>query len=67
MIGTKRDRVFKALTELHGDGAAYRLMAEPVFPYGDGHAALKIVAALQDRMAAPVSRRLQGRAKRRVA
>ena len=51
VIGTAGDQVFKALAHLHGDGAAYRRMAKPVFPYGDGNAAQRIVAALQGLMA----------------
>ena len=47
MVGTTRGRVFQALTDLHRNTAAYERMAKPVFPYGDGNAARKIVAALQ--------------------
>ena len=47
LIGTGREKVFKALSNLHEDRAAYARMARPVFPYGDGHAAAKIVAFLE--------------------
>jgi UDP-N-acetylglucosamine 2-epimerase (non-hydrolysing) len=50
VIGTKGERVLAALRELHADPAAYARMARPVFPYGDGHAAERIVAALQRHM-----------------
>ena len=50
LVGTAHGRVLQALTELHDDTAAYKRMAKPIFPYGDGHAAQKIVAALRMRM-----------------
>ncbi len=53
MVGTSRSRVLQALTDLHRDTAAYKRMARPIFPYGDGQAAQRIVAALQARMAFP--------------
>jgi UDP-N-acetylglucosamine 2-epimerase (non-hydrolysing) len=51
VVGTSHLRVFQALTELHRDTAAYDRMAVPIFPYGDGHAAQRIVAALRMKMA----------------
>lgn len=51
MVGTTRGRVFQALADLHRDTATYERMAKPIFPYGDGNAARKIVAALQINMA----------------
>ncbi len=51
VIGTSRERVFDALTEIRGDEAAYERMARPIFPYGDGYAAQRIVAALRMKMA----------------
>jgi UDP-N-acetylglucosamine 2-epimerase (non-hydrolysing) len=50
VVGTTRRRVTEALTHLHGDAASYAAMATPIFPYGDGHAAQRIVAALQARL-----------------
>ena len=47
VIGTEHERVLQALLGLHRDAAAYQRMATPVFPYGDGRAAQRIVAALQ--------------------
>ena len=47
VVGTSHRRVFQALTELRCDKAVYGRMARPIFPYGDGHAAQRIVAALR--------------------
>ena len=49
VVGTSRSRVFQALIDLYCERAAYERMARPVFPYGDGHAARRIVAALAQR------------------
>jgi UDP-N-acetylglucosamine 2-epimerase (non-hydrolysing) len=54
VVGTTHDRIFGALSDLHGDEAAYERMAKPIFPYGDGHAAQRIVAALQMQLAVRV-------------
>jgi UDP-N-acetylglucosamine 2-epimerase (non-hydrolysing) len=68
VVGTTRSRVFQALTDLHCNTAAYKRMARPIFPYGDGHAAQRIVAALRIQMAvrmgaeAPATARMQSRA-----
>lgn len=51
VVGTSHQGIIEALTELHGDPAAYARMASPVFPYGDGHAAQKIVEALRLQLA----------------
>ncbi|HEY4920560.1 MAG TPA: UDP-N-acetylglucosamine 2-epimerase (non-hydrolyzing) [Xanthobacteraceae bacterium] len=50
VIGTRQDRVRDELLHLYRNPAAYAGMARPVFPYGDGHAAQRIVAALEHRM-----------------
>jgi UDP-N-acetylglucosamine 2-epimerase (non-hydrolysing) len=63
LIGTRGERVFEALTGLHRDSAGYRRMAKPVFPYGDGRAAQKIVAALHVRMENSASAAFHSRAK----
>ena len=47
LIGTQRARVFDALLELHKDAALYNRMARPVFPYGDGQAAKKIISSIR--------------------
>jgi len=54
VVGTSRSRVFQALIDLYCDSRAYERMAQPVFPYGDGRAAQRIVTALQDRFVAPL-------------
>jgi UDP-N-acetylglucosamine 2-epimerase (non-hydrolysing) len=46
LVGTDRDRIVSAMTTLLSDDDAYRRMATAVSPYGDGHAAERIVAAL---------------------
>lgn len=50
LVGTDQNRILNAIGKLHGDAAAYASMAKPVFPYGDGKAADRIVAALKQRM-----------------
>jgi len=51
LVGTDKTKILGAIGTLHADAAAYARMAKPVFPYGDGHAAERIVAALQQRLA----------------
>lgn len=46
LIGTNEAAVYGAAKELLTDAAAYRRMAEARSPYGDGHAAERIVKAL---------------------
>ena len=46
LIGTNQTAVFGAAKTLLTDAAAYRKMAEARSPYGDGHAAERIVQAL---------------------
>ncbi len=53
IVGTSHIRIVQALTELYCDTAVYDRMARPVFPYGDGHAAQRIVAALRRKLAIP--------------
>jgi UDP-N-acetylglucosamine 2-epimerase (non-hydrolysing) len=55
VVGTTRSRVFQALIDLYCDSHAYERMARPVFPYGDGRAAQRIVAAIYQRFAAPAA------------
>lgn len=47
LVGTDPDRILSAIAALHDDPDAYRRAARPVFPYGDGHAAERIVEALR--------------------
>ena len=46
LIGTNQEKVYGAAKLLLKDAAAYRKMAEARSPYGDGHAAQRIVQAL---------------------
>ena len=46
LIGTNRDKVYGAAKLLLTDAAEYKKMAEARSPYGDGHAAERIVKAL---------------------
>ena len=46
LIGTNQQKVFETAKILLSDAAAYRKMAEARSPYGDGHAAERIVRAL---------------------
>ena len=46
LIGTDREKVYSTAKILLTDTAAYRKMAEARSPYGDGHAAERIVKAL---------------------
>ncbi|MGC9084195.1 MAG: sugar transferase [Anaerolineae bacterium] len=46
VVGTDRQRIVAETVRLLEDRAAYRRMAQAVNPYGDGHAAERIVAAL---------------------
>lgn len=48
LVGTQRDKIVGAVLQLLNDPAAYRAMARAVNPYGDGHAAERIVSALLD-------------------
>jgi len=59
VVGTTRSRVFQSLIDLYCDSLAYERMARPVFPYGDGRAAQRIVAALRNRLVAPMHESLR--------
>ena len=47
LVGTSFDRIVAESTRLLDDSAHYAAMAHGVSPYGDGHAAERIVAALK--------------------
>jgi UDP-N-acetylglucosamine 2-epimerase (non-hydrolysing) len=51
LVGTARDVVFNALSELNKNPQKYARMARPVFPYGDGHASKRIVEGLRKQFA----------------
>jgi UDP-N-acetylglucosamine 2-epimerase (non-hydrolysing) len=50
-VGTDRDRIVAAASELLTSDEAYARMANAVNPYGDGRASERIIAALADRYA----------------
>jgi UDP-N-acetylglucosamine 2-epimerase (non-hydrolysing) len=49
VVGTARDRIVAAASELLTSPEAYARMANAVNPYGDGHAAERIAAVLAER------------------
>jgi UDP-N-acetylglucosamine 2-epimerase (non-hydrolysing) len=49
VVGTDRDRIVSAATELLTSPEAYARMANAVNPYGDGRASERIVTALAAR------------------
>jgi UDP-N-acetylglucosamine 2-epimerase (non-hydrolysing) len=48
LVGTERTSVVAEVTRLLDDEAKYRTMARVTNPYGDGHAAERIVGALSE-------------------
>ncbi len=46
IVGLESRDVFEAISELHEDNGLYARMSVPVFPYGDGHAAKRVVASI---------------------
>jgi UDP-N-acetylglucosamine 2-epimerase (non-hydrolysing) len=48
LAGTDTDRIITETTSLLDDPAAYALMAKAVNPFGDGHAAKRIIRALKE-------------------
>ena len=46
LVGTDRDLIVRTVESLLGDGGEYAKMARAVNPYGDGHAAERIVGSL---------------------
>jgi UDP-N-acetylglucosamine 2-epimerase (non-hydrolysing) len=46
LVGTTRERVFGALSDLYRNDTLYERMARPVFPYGDGQAAKRILSSI---------------------
>jgi UDP-N-acetylglucosamine 2-epimerase (non-hydrolysing) len=55
LVGTDRARVRAEALRLLDDPVAYRAMARVSNPYGDGHAAERIVAAVRARLGSPAS------------
>jgi UDP-N-acetylglucosamine 2-epimerase len=48
LVGTDPDGIFAAVSALLDDGERYGSMAEPHFPFGDGHAAPRIAEIIED-------------------
>lgn len=48
LVGANCDRILEEAQCLLDDGAAYQTMARGISPYGDGHAAERIVAVLRE-------------------
>jgi UDP-N-acetylglucosamine 2-epimerase (non-hydrolysing) len=51
LVGTERQTIVKEARRLLSDPAAHEAMATKANPYGDGHAAERIVAGLRERLA----------------
>jgi UDP-N-acetylglucosamine 2-epimerase (non-hydrolysing) len=54
LVGTATERIIEETARLLDDPAAYRAMAQAVNPYGDGHAAARIVSALLNESIPPL-------------
>ena len=48
LVGNDRDAIIREARSLLEDGAAYRAMAVPTLPFGDGKASEKITAVIED-------------------
>lgn len=53
LVGANANAIVAETSRLLSDEAAYRAMAEAVNPYGDGHAAQRILAAIERYFASP--------------
>ena len=51
LVGTDFDAIVSEAQHLLDDESAYRAMARGISPYGDGHAASRIVRVLKDHFA----------------
>lgn len=51
LVGTHVDQIMQATQYLLDDTAAYQAMAKGISPYGDGHAAERIVSVLKEHLA----------------
>lgn len=49
LVGARQRNIVEAVTQLLTDDAAYQAMAEVANPYGDGHAAERIIEAIAQR------------------
>ena len=57
LVGTDEQRIVEATGRLLDDPQAYARMAQGASPYGDGHAAARIVAAIERYLEAPAHAR----------
>jgi UDP-N-acetylglucosamine 2-epimerase (non-hydrolysing) len=48
LVGTDTDRIVRAVARLLGDPGQYARMSRPAFPFGDGRASERIVAAIEE-------------------
>jgi UDP-N-acetylglucosamine 2-epimerase (non-hydrolysing) len=46
LVGTKKHKIVEAVSQLLEDSSLYKSMAKGISPYGDGHAAERIVACI---------------------
>ncbi|MBI3735564.1 UDP-N-acetylglucosamine 2-epimerase, partial [Candidatus Sumerlaeota bacterium] len=53
LVGPDRGRIVAEATQLLTDPARYQAMAKGASPYGDGHAAKRIIAAIQGKFEFP--------------
>jgi len=53
LVGPDREAIVREASRLLDDPQAYAAMAKGSSPYGDGHAAGRIVAVLRDSFAGP--------------
>lgn len=51
LVGTDPERIVAAVAGLLADGAKYARMSRPAFPFGDGRASERIVAAIEEWLA----------------
>ena len=50
LVGTTREGIAQSAREVLGDSGLYRRMADAANPFGDGHAAERIVTVLEERL-----------------
>jgi len=50
LVGTDPDLLLRTITELHDNPGVYHRMAQKRFPYGDGHAAERLISKLHSRL-----------------
>jgi len=58
LVGTDPDVVFAAASQLLSDEAAYHRMVSGGNPFGDGHAAERIVSIIAERFGLPLANRM---------